>query len=197
MGMCATVAEVRKLYWIPQIQQGVCKVLRNCITCKKVQGKSYSAFVVPLLPDFRVKCKAPFSTTGALTVKVDNRQTGKAYIILFTFPVSRAIHTELVNNLSCHSFLLTFRKFCNRRTFPPLILSDNTATFMAAAEFLRNIAESREVQEHLLDIKCSSQFIPARAPWVEAIWERLIGLVKSCLKKVLGHAGFRSCSCNI
>ena len=91
------VAEVRKLYWIPQIRQGVRKVLRNCITCKKVQGKSYSASVVPPLPDFRVKCKAPFSTTGIdytgiLMVKVDNRQTGKAYIILFTCPVSRA-HT--------------------------------------------------------------------------------------------------------
>ena len=69
-----------------------------------------------------------------------------------------------------------------------MILSDNATTFVAAAEFLKNIAESREVQEHLNDIKCSWQFIPARAPWFGAIWERLIGLVKSCLKKVLGHA---------
>ena len=165
MGMNATVAEVRKPHWIPQIRQGVRKVLRNCITCKKVQGKSYSASVVPPLPDFRVKCKAPFSMTGidytgALTVKVDNRQTGKAYIILFTCPVSRAIHMELVNNLSCHSFLLAFHKFCNRRTFPSLILSDNATTFVAAAEFLKNIAEIREVQEHLLDINCSWQLFP-------------------------------------
>ena len=191
MGMNATVAEVRKLYWIPLI--GVRKVLRNCITCKKVQGKSFGASAVPPLPDLRVKCKEPFSTTGtdytgALMVRTDNRQTGKAYIILFTCPVSRAIHMEMVNNLSCHSFLLAFRKFCNRRTFPSLILSDNATTFVAAAEFLKNIAESREVQEHLLDIKCSWKFIPARAPWFGAIWERLIGLVKACLKKVLGHA---------
>ena len=69
-----------------------------------------------------------------------------------------------------------------------MILSDNATTFVAAAEFLKNIAESREVQEHLNDIKCSWKFIPARAPWFGAIWERLIGLVKSCLKKVLGNA---------
>ena len=202
MGMNATVAEMRKHYWVPQIRQGVRNVLRNCITCKRVQGKSYKASVVPPLPDFRVKCKAPFSTTGidytgALTVKVGNKQTGKAYIILFTCPVSRAIHLELVNNLSCHSFLLAFRKFCNRRIFPSLILSDNATTFVAAADFLKTIAESREVQEHLLDIKCTWQFIPARAPWFGAIWERLIGLVKSCLKKVLGHAlvTFEELSC--
>ena len=147
----------------------VCKVLRNCITCKGLQGKSYKASVVPPLPEFRVKCNEPFSTTGidytgALTVRTANRQTEKVYIILFTCPVSRAIHMELVNNLSCHSFLLTFRKFCNRRTFPSLVLSDNATTFGAAASFLKEIAESREVQEHLLDVRCSWQVIPARAP---------------------------------
>ena len=193
MGMNATVAEVRRQYWIPQIRQGIRKLLRTCVTCKKVQGKSYRASVIPPLPEFRVKCKEPFSTTGidytgALTVRTENRQTEKAYIILFTCPVSRAIHMELVNNLSCHSFLLAFRKFCNRRSFPSLVLSDNATTFVAAAGFLRDIAESREVQEHLIDIKCSWQFIPARAPWFGAIWERLIGLVKACLKKVLGQA---------
>ena len=57
---------------------------------------------------------------------------------------------ELVNNLSCHSFLLAFHKFCNRRAFPSLVLSDTATTFVAAAGFLRNIAEKCEVQEHLL-----------------------------------------------
>ena len=166
MGVNATVVEVRKLYWIPQIRQSVHKVLRNCITCKKVQGKSYGASAIPPLPDFRVKCREPFSTTGidytgVLTVRTESRQTGKVHIILFTCPVSTAIHMELVNNLSCHSFLLAFRKFCNRRAFPSLVLSDNATTFVAVAGFLRNIAESREVQVHLLDMKCSWQFIPA------------------------------------
>ena len=202
MGMNAKVAEIRRNYWIPQIRQCVRKVLNTCIICKKVQGKSFKAPVVPPLPEFRVKCREPFSITGvdytgAMSVRSNYNQTGKVYIILFTCPVSRAIHMELVNNLSCHSFLLAFRKFCGRRTFPSLILSDNATTFVAAAEFLKTIAESREVQEHFLDIKCTWQFIPARAPWFGAIWERLIGLVKSCLKKVLGNAlvTFEELSC--
>ena len=94
-------------------------------------------------------------------VRTENRQTEKACIILFTCPVSRAIYMELVNNLSSHSFLLAFRKFCNRRSFPSLALSDNATTFVVAAGFLMDIAESREVQEHLVDMKCSWQFIPA------------------------------------
>ena len=84
MSMNATVAEVRKLYWIPQIRQGVLKVLRNCNTCKKVQGKSYGASAIPPLPDFRVKCSEPFGMTGidytgALTVRTESRQTGEVY----------------------------------------------------------------------------------------------------------------------
>ena len=147
MGMNVTVAEVRKLCWIPQAQQGVHKVLRNCITCKKVQGKSCGASAMPPLPDFRVKCREPFSTTGidyagALTGRTESKQTGKVCVILFTCPVSRAIHMELVNILSCHSFLSAFRKFCNRRAFSSLVLSDNATTFVAAVGFLRSIAES-------------------------------------------------------
>ena len=193
MGMNATVAEIRRNYWIPQIRQCVRKVLNACVICKKVQGKSYKAPAVPPLPEFRVKCQEPFSVTGidytgAMLVRNNHNQTGKVYIILFTCPVSRAIHMELVNNLSCHTFLLAFRKFCNRRIFPSLILSDNATTFVAAAGFLKELAESHVVQEHLLEIKCSWQFIPARAPWFGAVWERLIGLVKTCLKKVLGQA---------
>ena len=88
-------------------------------------------------------------------VRAENRQAGKVYIIIFTCPVSRVIHMELVNNLSCHSFILAFHTFCNRRAFPSRVHSDNATTFAAAAGLLKSIAESREVQEHLLDIKCS------------------------------------------
>ena len=30
-------------------------------------------------------------------------------------------------------------------------------------------------------------FIPKRTPWFGGFWERLIGLTKSTLKKILGH----------
>ena len=202
MGMNATVAEIRRNYWIPQIRQCVRKVLNTCVTCKRVQGKSFRTPMVPPLPEFRVQCKEPFSVTGidytgAMSVRSGPNRTDKAYIILFTCPVSRAIHMELVDNLSCNTFLLAFRKFCNRRIFPSLILSDNATTFVAAAGFLKELAESQVVQEHLMEIKCSWQFIPARAPWFGAIWERLIGLVKTCLKKVLRQAlvTFEELSC--
>ena len=202
MGVNATVAEMRQEYWVPQLRQLVKGVIRQCVICKIVQGKSYMANVVPPLPEFRLQCKTPFSVTGvdytgALWVKGLNKVPEKAYVLLFTCPVTRAVHIELVNNQSCNSFLLAFRKFCSRRTYPSLMLSDNATTFVAAAEHLKMLFEDPKVQQHLHDVKCEWKFIPARAPWFGAIWERLIGLVKTCLKKVVGQAllNFEELSC--
>ena len=54
MGMNSTVAEVKRQYWVPQIRQSIHKLLRTCVTCKKVQGNSYKASAIPPPPDFRV-----------------------------------------------------------------------------------------------------------------------------------------------
>ena len=202
MGVNATVAEFRQQYWAPQLRQLVKRVLHRCVICKKVQGKPYRTNMLPPLPEFRLHCKTPFEVTGvdytgALWVRGYNKTLEKAYVILFTCPVTRALHVELVSNLSCDSFLMAFRKFCSRRTYPSLMLSDNATTFVAAADYLKGMSENSRVQQHLQEVECKWQFIPARAPWFGAIWERLIGLLKNCLKKVLGNAllSFEELSC--
>ena len=48
--------------------------------------------------------------------------------------------------------------------------------------------EDPQVMSTLAGKGCQWRFIPARAPWFGAIWERTIGIVKSALKKVLGRA---------
>ncbi|XP_066964324.1 uncharacterized protein [Macrobrachium rosenbergii] len=83
---------------------------------------------------------------------------------------------------------MNFRKLCSRSSFPALMLSDSTTTFVAASEYIKTMSENPRVKEHLLDIECNWKFIPARALFFGAVWERLIGLLKSCLKKIVGQA---------
>lgn len=63
-GVLATVTEIRQNYWIPKIRQQVKKVLRKCVTCRKVTGKPYSAPDPPPLPKTRLMEAPPFTVTG-------------------------------------------------------------------------------------------------------------------------------------
>ena len=76
----------------------------------------------------------------------------------------------------------------SRQGFPQTIMSDNATTFTVTAKYLNDIKNDPMVTEHMNINQCEWRFIPARAPWFGAIWERLIGTVKAGLRKVLGRA---------
>ena len=52
---------------------------------------------------------------------------------LFVCGATRAVHIEVVTSLALEDFLLAFHKFVARRGQPHQIVSDNAATFKAAA----------------------------------------------------------------
>ena len=119
--------------------------------------------------------------TGTLYIQAPGGEC-KAYICLFTCAVSRAVHLEIVTDLTVDNFLQAFRRFVARRSLPQLLISDNGSTFLAAAEELKILFASTELSETLAR---KGKFIPKRAPWFGNFWERLVGLIKSALKKML------------
>ncbi|XP_065918376.1 uncharacterized protein [Dysidea avara] len=58
---------------------------------------------------------------------------------------------------------------------------------MSAAEELQQLFNSSLLTENLHRKGVMWRFIPKRAPWYGGFWERLIGLTKTALKKVLGR----------
>ena len=84
-------------------------------------------------------------------------------------------------------FLLSFRRFASRRSLPHIMVSDNASTYQSAAEELLKLFKSQELSHSLSKQGVQWRFIPKRAPWYGGWWERLIGLTKSTLKKVLGR----------
>jgi len=123
--------------------------------------------------------------TGALYVR-SNGGEQKVYICLFTCAVSRAVHLEIVNDLTLECFLQAFRRFTSRRSLPRLMMSDNATTFLAAGEELQSLLSSTALMDNLAKKGVEWRFIPKRAPWFGGFWERMIGLTKSALKRVLG-----------
>ena len=120
-----------------------------------------------------------------------NHDTSKVYICLFTCANTRAVHLEVVNDLTVPTFIEAFRRFASRKSLPRIMISDNASTYQSAAEELLKLLKSPVLQSHLSQRTVEWKFIPKRVPWYGGFWERLIGLTKLALKKVLGRANIR------
>ena len=187
-----TLAELRNKYWVCRGRSKVKQVVKDCEGCKRQVAKQYKSASPASLPEFRVKPSRPFASTGVdfagpLFVKTPEGMK-KSYVTLFTCAVTRAVHIELVMDQSVPAFIRSLRKFAARRGMPEKIVSDNAKTFQATAKWLHGLYQSEEVRRFLQLRNCIWQFNIPLAPWWGGFWERLVGSVKGCLKKVLGQA---------
>ncbi|XP_053388629.1 uncharacterized protein LOC128551740 [Mercenaria mercenaria] len=192
-GVSSVVTQLRQLYWIPSIRRSVQSVLKKCVACKKVNGRSYMSPDAPPLHKIRVEDAKPFRVTGidfsgALHVRDRDSREMKAYVCLFTCASTRAVHLELVPDMTTDTFIHALRRFCCRRSVPEVIMSDNATTFHASSRYVHELFQDERVQHNLTTRGIEWKFIPKRAPWHGGWWERLIGLTKETLKKVLGRS---------
>ena len=89
------------------------------------------------------------------------------------------------------TFLLEFQRFASRRSLPQVMMSDNTSTFTSAAGELTRLLQSENLSTSLAAHEVAWKYIPKKALWFGGFWERLIGLTKISLKKVLGRSHIR------
>ncbi|XP_074661849.1 uncharacterized protein LOC141914526 [Tubulanus polymorphus] len=90
--------------------------------------------------------------------------------------------------MSCATFLLAFRRFAARRSLPQKLISDNGSAFVAAAGGIKKLLDIHSVRKYMLEKNVEWVFIPKAAPWHGGFWERLVGLTKQVLKRVLVRA---------
>ncbi|XP_062540876.1 uncharacterized protein LOC134208930 [Armigeres subalbatus] len=118
----------------------------------------------------------------------------KAYIAVFICLATKAIHIEVVSNLTGENFIAALQRFISRRGMVSNMYSDNGTTFVGAnhelAE-LRRMFEDQALQRKLNDF-CTTKgivwhFIPPRSPHFGGIWEAGVKSVKHHLKRVVGE----------
>ena len=130
------------------------QLLSKCISCCKVLGKHYEVPESPPLPLDRVKEGRPFEVTdvdfiGALYVR-NSGTDDKVCICLFTCGLSRAVHLEVVCDLSIETFLRAFRRFVSRKSLPPhMMISDNASMYVSASKELEQMFTSDKLEEGL------------------------------------------------
>ena len=137
-GVNITLAEIRRNYWIPKGRQQVKCSTMHCVTCKKVQGKSFLKAQVGELPSIRSTQARSFERTGVdfagpLYVKQDGK-SNKTYVAIFSCAVTRGMHLALVKDQSTNTFKNELKKFITRRGAPSL----RSATMLKLLRLLQN-----------------------------------------------------------
>jgi hypothetical protein len=141
------------MFWVPRGRQAVKRGI-GTVVCKKHNGKARGTPAQADLPKFRVQQSPPFSKIGVdfagSLFAIEGSDMVKVYIALFACCVTRAVHLDLVRNLSAPCFLNCLRRFTSRRGAPTLIVSDNAKTFKAAQEAVKALYNSKEVNSCLI-----------------------------------------------
>ena len=117
-GVQETLTELLSQYWLVRGRPFIRTQLGKCDTCRRFEGKPHQA-------EFRVNEAPPFTAPGIdflcpLYVKT-REENPKVWICLYTCCVVRALHLDVVPNLTSEGFMRSFRKFTARRGIPSTI----------------------------------------------------------------------------
>ncbi|XP_055589930.1 uncharacterized protein LOC129742106 [Uranotaenia lowii] len=194
-----TLSVLRQEYWPIHGKRAVKSVLRKCRECFRTNPTNIQQ-PTGQLPSTRVIANKPFHITGVdycgpFFLKPPHRRAAspKCYIAVFVCFTTKALHLELVGDLSTSSFLAAFRRFIGHYGIPSEMHSDNAKNFVGANKELRLLYEmlgnsktQERISNELGQLGINWRFIPPRAPNFGGLWEAGVKSVKSSLKKVIG-----------
>lgn len=195
-----TLSYLRQKYWIIGGIRATKKQIRKCVTCRKINpGKQHQ--LMGELPSARTNPAPPFYHTGVdytgfVDVKMNKgrgAKTTKGYIAVFICMVTKAVHLELVSDLTSSTFLAALNRMAARRGAPRHLYSDNGTNFIGANRQLREQYEEIEItyrneklQKEILELNIEWHFNAPAWPSAGGLWERAVRSLKHHLKRVVG-----------
>uniref|UniRef100_A0A914YP89 Integrase catalytic domain-containing protein n=1 Tax=Panagrolaimus superbus TaxID=310955 RepID=A0A914YP89_9BILA len=191
-GPKATLAKFRQKYWIPKGLLMAKKVISRCRICVRYKAQPYCLPVMPNLPSSRVLESSPFAFCGidaAGPWKIKGAEV-KRWILLITCLTTRAVCLEVLEDMSANACINAIIRFMGTFDTPKKFLSDHGSNFKAASTLIvqfQKVIHDKEVVDFTANHKIEWQYITERSPWKGGIYERLIGIMKNCLKFAIGR----------
>ncbi|EYC40108.1 hypothetical protein Y032_0629g850 [Ancylostoma ceylanicum] len=148
---------------------------------------------MPPLPLDRVIVAKPFKNTGCdFMGPFTSKTQDKMYVCLYTCLTTRAVHLEVVENLSTAAFLTSFIRFISRRGVSNTMRSDCGTNFkngeqIIDAMFRKDDDSGASVMTYCAKERIKWIFNPPASSWMGGVWERLVGSVKKALNKSIGR----------
>lgn len=198
-GIQNTLYNIRLKYWPINGRGEVKKCIYSCVRCTRYRGKVCGQQMADL-PAPRVTLTRSFNHvgidfSGAIAIRSSmtrNCRYSKGYICLFVCLATRAIHLELVTDLSSQAFICALKRFISRRGIPNCLYTDNATNFRGSKTELHDLYKMFKNETNysqIIDL-CSANYIEYKftcplASHMGGIYEAGIKSVKSLLKKHL------------
>lgn len=191
------LSTIRETYWPLGGRNLARACCRQCVRCQRVKPRTIAPQMGNLPLSRLSPADYPFQNVGvdyAGPIASASRQGRgcrlvKVYIVLFVCFTTKAIHLELVGDLTSNNYLQALRRFMSRRGKPLNIYSDNGTAFVGAyneiAEFLKRNCDS--ISDSAAQDGITFHFIPAYAPHFGGLWEAGVKSTKYHLLRVLGN----------
>ncbi|KAL0852653.1 hypothetical protein ABMA27_012494 [Loxostege sticticalis] len=191
------LSSIREVYWPIGGRTLARAVVKKCVICARYRGSVVKP-IMGNLPSFRTESLFPFYSTGtdfAGPFYISSRQgrgnrITKCYLCIFICLSTRAVHLEVVSDLSTQAFIACLRRFVSRRGKPKLICCDNGTNFVGANNELGKVLRSshKSVNEFANSEGIQFKFSPAYSPHLNGAWEIGVKAAKFHLKRVVGNA---------
>ncbi|XP_052855140.1 uncharacterized protein LOC128263903 [Drosophila gunungcola] len=123
-GPRALVSRLREKIWLVNAQEVCRRTVRSCMRCFRCKPQLLTQ-IMGNLPADRLRALRPFNICGvdfcgpfSTTYRIRGKPPYKSYVALFVCFASKAVHLELVSDLTTDAFLLAFQRFVSRRGIP-------------------------------------------------------------------------------
>ena len=191
-GRGITIASLRdKGYWIVGCTAEVKSYIYHCVTCRRLRHDTQTQKMSDL-PKIRMEEVGPFVHTGMdcfgpFHVK-NGRRYSKGYGIIFTCLSTRAVHLEMLDDMSADSFINALRCMIAVRGQVRALVSDQGTNFKGAATELQKALEEMDdgkLKDFLSPNMIEFRFNAPSASQTGGVWERHIRTIRSILNTTL------------
>ncbi|XP_050684778.1 uncharacterized protein LOC126979511 isoform X3 [Leptidea sinapis] len=185
------LASIRHHYWPIGGRNLARKTTHQCVKCSRIKANTIQP-IMGNLPVQRLHLEFPFLDTGVdyagPIMIADRKGRGcrlvKSFICVFVCLATRAVHLELVSDMTKEAFLAALNRFIARRGKPRHIFSDNGSTFVGAFNELAQLL-AQDLDLNRIDPGITFSFIPAYTPHFGGLWESAVKSTKYHLKRIL------------
>ncbi|XP_049864838.1 uncharacterized protein LOC126366021 isoform X2 [Pectinophora gossypiella] len=176
-------------FWILSSKRAIHSVVSRCIKCFRAHPKVAPPPLMGNLPAFRINQIKPFSSAavdyaGPFDVCLGRGRgvrTFKAYICVFVCTATKALHFELVSELTSEAYLAALRRFIARRGRCSKLISDQGRNFIGAYNILSDLMKGASGAERIEFV-----FNPPGSPHFSGLAEAGVKSVKTHLSRVVG-----------